>query len=73
MLYRRCLVFAAITLSAIGRARAAAPIRASVWRDPNCGCCSGWVIHLRAKGFAVDDQVVASVTPIRLRLGTPAN
>jgi hypothetical protein len=47
--------------------------RVSVWRDPYCGCCSGWVTHLRAEGFAVDDQVVPAVGPIRGRLGTPAD
>jgi hypothetical protein len=47
--------------------------RVAVWRDPNCGCCSGWVAHLRAEGFAVDDQVVRSVAPVRRRLGTPAD
>lgn len=47
--------------------------RVSVWRDPYCGCCSGWVAHLRAEGFAVNDQVVPAVGPIRARLGTPAD
>ncbi len=44
-----------------------------VWRDPNCGCCSGWIAHLRAEGFTVADQVVQSVAPVRRRLGTPAD
>jgi hypothetical protein len=22
-----------------------------VWKDPNCGCCSAWVEHLRRNGF----------------------
>ena len=26
--------------------------RVEVWRDPNCGCCGGWIDHLRAEGFA---------------------
>lgn len=52
-------------------ARAATPV--SVWRDPNCGCCTGWVDHLRAEGFAVQDQVVPSVALVRRRLGTPAD
>ena len=52
---------------------AASPTRVTVWRDPNCGCCTGWVTHLRAEGFAVDDQVVRSVAPVRRRLGTPAD
>ena len=48
-------------------------MRISVWRDPNCGCCTGWVAHLRAEGFAVVDQEVPSVAPVRRRLGTPAD
>ena len=24
-----------------------------VWKDPNCGCCQDWVVHLQANGFAV--------------------
>ncbi|WPB83733.1 DUF411 domain-containing protein [Sediminicoccus rosea] len=48
-------------------------MRISVWRDPNCGCCTGWVAHLRAEGFTVSDQVVPSVAPVRRRLGTPAD
>jgi len=47
--------------------------RVSVWRDPNCGCCTGWVTHLRAEGFGVEDVVVRAVGPVRQRLGTPAD
>lgn len=46
---------------------------AEVWRDPYCGCCGGWVDHLRAEGFAVTDHVVPSVAPFRRMLGTPAD
>lgn len=70
---RRSLL-AAATLAALPiPAPAQRATRVGVWRDPNCGCCSGWVAHLRAEGFAVDDQVVRSVAPVRRRLGTPAD
>ena len=45
---------------------------ARVWRDPSCGCCAGWVAHLRTEGFVVDDQVVRNLADVRRRLGTPA-
>lgn len=61
--------FAALPVAAVAQ-RAT---RVSVWRDPYCGCCTGWVAHLRAEGFAVNDQVVPAVGPIRARLGTPAD
>jgi hypothetical protein len=57
---------------AAGRAMAQ-PLRVEVWRDPNCGCCSGWVQHLHAEGFAAEDRVVPSVAPIRRMLGTPSD
>lgn len=45
--------------------------RLEVWRDPNCGCCGGWVAHMRREGFVVRDNVVPSVAPARRMLGTP--
>lgn len=65
----RLLPLAALTPPALAQ-RAT---RVSVWRDPTCGCCGGWVAHMRAEGFAVEDQVVPSVAPARRRLGTPAD
>ncbi|WP_454656209.1 DUF411 domain-containing protein [Bosea beijingensis] len=40
-----------------------------VTRDPNCGCCRGWVTLMRAAGFAVEMVEVADVTPLKTRLG----
>lgn len=48
-------------------------LTAEVWRDPHCGCCAGWVEHLRVEGFAVIDRVVPSVAPFRRMLGTPVD
>lgn len=48
-------------------------LRAEVWRDPNCGCCGGWIDHLRGEGFDVTDHQVASVGAYRQRLGTPSD
>lgn len=44
-----------------------------VWRDAGCGCCEGWVAHMRAAGFTVEDNVVRSVAAARRMLGTPAD
>ncbi|MCC6780560.1 MAG: DUF411 domain-containing protein [Hyphomicrobiales bacterium] len=43
----------------------------TVWRDPNCGCCSGWLAHMRAAGFQVHDHVVSSPASERRMLGIP--
>jgi hypothetical protein len=42
-----------------------------VHKDPNCGCCTGWVQHLRAAGFAVSVEEAADLEAVRKRLGVP--
>lgn len=54
------------------RVSAAAPTRViRVHKDPNCGCCSGWVDHLKAAGFDVAVQETANLRDVRRRLGVP--
>jgi hypothetical protein len=47
--------------------------RMVVSKDPNCGCCSGWVEHVRAAGFEVDIVNTSNLTPIKQRLGVPSD
>jgi hypothetical protein len=42
-----------------------------VHRDPNCGCCLGWVRHLEAAGLSVTVQEEANLQAIRRRLSVP--
>ncbi len=42
-----------------------------VSKDPNCGCCDGWVAHLRANGFSVDVTETADMDRIKTSLGVP--
>jgi hypothetical protein len=70
---RRRVLFVTALVAAAGPALAQRGERVEVWRDPNCGCCAGWVAHLRTAGFAVEDRVVTSVAPFRRMLGTPAD
>lgn len=64
------LAMAAVPLPAGFAFAQAAPL-IEVWRDANCGCCGGWVEHLRNAGFRVQDRVVPAVGPYRQMLGTP--
>lgn len=41
------------------------------YRSASCGCCKGWVQHMRANGFEVKDAVVSDIDVIRRRLGVP--
>lgn len=50
---------------------AAAELRMTVWKDPQCGCCAEWVKHLENNGFIV--KIVDSGNQaIRAQLGIPA-
>ncbi len=51
---------------------AAAPV-VIVHKDPNCGCCSGWVEHIREAGFTVEVRDVPDLTRLKTRLGVPAD
>ncbi|NUB14172.1 DUF411 domain-containing protein, partial [Azospirillum brasilense] len=53
-------------------ASSAAKPEVMVWKSPTCGCCGGWVDHMRAAGFPVTVQEVNDVEPVKTRLGVPA-
>ncbi|MBA2397592.1 MAG: DUF411 domain-containing protein [Bradyrhizobium sp.] len=44
-----------------------------VHKDPTCGCCAGWVKHLKTSGFAVTVEEAADLRIVRKRLGVPAD
>ena len=44
----------------------------TVWKAASCGCCGGWVDHMRKAGFAVTVHEVDDVDPVKTRLGVPA-
>ena len=66
---RQCLQLGLVLLAApaIG---AQAAVAVEVWKDPHCGCCEDWVVHLTQAGFSVkvNDQ---GNDAARKRLGIP--
>jgi hypothetical protein len=42
-----------------------------VFKSASCGCCSGWVEHMRQNGFQVTTHDVPDVPAQRKRLGMP--
>jgi len=42
-----------------------------VLRDPSCGCCGGWVDHLKLAGLTVNVEERSDLDPIKRRLGIP--
>jgi len=59
-----------VSLASVRLSRAAGPTIV-VTKDPNCGCCNGWVDHLRESAFAVEVRDVGDVNRIKARLGVP--
>jgi len=43
-----------------------------VWKTPTCGCCSKWIDHLKAEGFAVEAQDLADLAATKAANGVPA-
>jgi hypothetical protein len=72
---RRALLggFAASALIMTSRASLAAGTlpRMVVTKDPNCGCCTGWVRHVRAAGFDVEVVESSEINRLKTRLGVP--
>ncbi|MGB3494777.1 MAG: DUF411 domain-containing protein [Elainellaceae cyanobacterium] len=43
------------------------------FRSPSCGCCEGWVEHMRAQGFQVEDNVVDDVEAVKREHNIPTD
>ncbi len=43
----------------------------TVTKDPNCGCCNGWVEHLRSAGFAAETVDSSALNRVKAKLGVP--
>jgi hypothetical protein len=79
LITRRSFVSAALSVAALSAlawrfpALAAAPSLPgiAVSKDPNCGCCVGWVDHLRAAGFPVTITQETDLQAVKARLGVP--
>ncbi|MDF9442702.1 MAG: copper amine oxidase [Lysobacteraceae bacterium SCN 69-123] len=42
-----------------------------VHKDANCGCCNGWIEHMRAAGFTVVAHDSTDMAAVKQRLGIP--
>jgi hypothetical protein len=70
----RLLTISSVTfgLLLIWRVYAAGPV-ITVYKDPNCGCCSIWVEHLRKNGFEVTVHDVDNMAEYKRKYGVPAS
>jgi hypothetical protein len=52
-------------------AGAATPTPITVYKDPSCGCCTKWVAHLQANGFAPEVHDRPDMNALKDSLGVP--
>ncbi|HXW07509.1 MAG TPA: DUF411 domain-containing protein [Vicinamibacterales bacterium] len=65
------LALASLGVGAQAGKPAAKPPTAAVYLSPTCGCCSKWVEHLKAAGFAVTSTVTPDLESVPARLRVP--
>ena len=71
---RTALTFlATASVLPLGRTWAADDQVITVHKDPNCGCCAGWVRHLQEASFTVRTIETADLDAVKTRLGIPAD
>ena len=66
------MMAASALISVAPAARAQAPNAITVWKDPNCGCCGGWIEHLQRNGFVATVIETDDVQTIKARQQVPA-
>lgn len=60
---------AAAPLAALATPQPRGPgVLVEVWKDPSCGCCQDWVVHLEGNGFTVKVNDTGN-TAMRAKLG----
>lgn len=55
----------------IGTAQASGLPPIVVWKDANCGCCEGWVRHMREAGFSVMVRDTDNMEVVKQARGVP--
>ncbi|MCE2901743.1 MAG: DUF411 domain-containing protein [Gemmatimonas sp.] len=43
----------------------------TVYKDPNCGCCTEWVTHVRTAGFTVTVRDTSDMASVKASFGVP--
>jgi len=66
-----CLCGALVLLASPLQAIAAAPIQATLYKNPQCTCCEGYAAYLRQNGFAVDVKPTNDLAEISQKAGVP--
>lgn len=69
---RILMVLAMLPLIVAGSAIAEEPPKATVYKDPQCGCCEGYVAYLKQNGFDVAAVNTHDLPLIKQQHGVPS-
>lgn len=47
------------------------PVKVTLYKNPNCGCCDAWANHMRSKGFDVVPINTMDMVSIKKKYGVP--
>jgi hypothetical protein len=65
-------MFAVLVIGRVGwKHENTSPIKITVYKDPNCGCCTKWVDHLRTAGLHPTVQDRSDMDALKDSLGVP--
>jgi hypothetical protein len=68
----RAAALAGVTLMATRNVAALPPAtRITVYKDPQCGCCTNWNTAMRKAGFEIDVRDTPNIAAIKSSLGVP--
>jgi hypothetical protein len=62
---------AALTVLVAPLPASAEPIRATLYKNPQCGCCESYAAYLRKNGFEVDVKPTTDLAEISRKAGVP--
>lgn len=48
-------------------------LNATVYRSPDCSCCGGWINHLKAQGFKIQDFPTSDIEVVKQKYNVPDN
>ena len=68
---RRVFCVATLTTLALPLPAFADPIRATLFKNPQCSCCEGYAAYLRKNGFEVDVKATNDLAEISSKAGVP--
>ena len=69
------LAVVAMSHSAVAQTKKAAVAKpqVTVYKTPTCGCCTSWVGHMNASGFAATATNLPDLSAIKTKNGVPAS